>query len=144
MSKVWIATGLTLALAATSGCFGKSEQQKKQEEAAQAMKDAAAKMEAAGKDMEKGGAKAAEAWPPAWTRSPRGSAPRLGRQRRQGGRPVSFRDLQATFVPLAGWEMAKPTGERMSSPFAYSQAEVSYSKGDGRIHVKIVDSAYNA
>jgi len=144
MSKVWIATGLTLALAATSGCFGKSEQQKKQEEAAQAMKDAAAKMEAAGKDMEKGGAKAAEGMAAGMDALAKGLG--AAASAANGGKtvdPVSFRDLQATFVPLSGWEMGKPTGERMTAPFAISQAEVSYTKGDGRIHVKIVDSAYN-
>jgi len=44
--------------------------------------------------------------------------------------PVSFRDLQTAFPDLAGWEKGKPTGEKMTSPFAYSEARVSYSKGD--------------
>ena len=119
MSKVWIATGLTLALATTSACFGKSAEQKKQEEAAQAMKDAAAKMEAAGKDIEKGGAKAAEGMAAGMDALAKGLGAAAAAA--NGGKtvdPVSFRDLQATFVPLSGWEMAKPTGERMTAPFA--------------------------
>jgi hypothetical protein len=141
MSKVWIATGLTLALAATSACFGRSAEQKKQEEA---MKEAGAKMEAAGKEMEKSGAKAAEGMAAGMDALAKGLGAAAAAA--NGGKtvePVSFRDLQTTFVPIAGWEMAKPTGERMTAPFAFSQAEVSYSKGEGRIRVKIVDSAYN-
>ena len=57
--------------------------------------------------------------------------------------PVSFRDLQTLFPNLDGWDKAKPTGERMTAPFAFSQAEVHYKKGDSRLEVKIVDSGFN-
>jgi hypothetical protein len=57
--------------------------------------------------------------------------------------PVSFRDLQTFFPDLDGWEKEKPTGERMTSPFAFSQAEVRYSKGDSQIDMKLVDSGFN-
>jgi hypothetical protein len=57
--------------------------------------------------------------------------------------PVSFRDLQALFPDLDGWEKGKPTGERMSSPFSFSQAEVTYTKGDSRIELKMIDSGFN-
>ena len=57
--------------------------------------------------------------------------------------PVSFRDLQTFFPDLDGWEKQKPTGERMTAPFAFSQAEVRYEKGDSRIEMKLVDSGFN-
>lgn len=57
--------------------------------------------------------------------------------------PVSFRELQTVFPDLSGWEKEKPTGERMTSPFPYSQAEVRYTKGDASIEGKIVDSGFN-
>lgn len=57
--------------------------------------------------------------------------------------PVSFRDMQALFPDIDGWEKGKPIGERMSSPFSYSQAEVPYTKGDSRIELKMVDSGFN-
>ena len=146
MSKVWTATGLAIALAATSACFGKSAAQKQQEEAAKQMEEAAKKMEAASKSAADGSAKAAEGMAAGMEALAKGLG--AAATAANGGKavePVSFRDLQATFVPLAGWEMAKPTGERMTAPFAISQAEVHYTKGDdGRIEVKIVDSAYNA
>jgi hypothetical protein len=57
--------------------------------------------------------------------------------------PVSFRDLQAAFGELSGWEKGKPTGERMTSPVNYSIAKVTYVNGDARINEEISDSAFN-
>lgn len=57
--------------------------------------------------------------------------------------PVSFHDLQGLFPDVDGWQKAKPTGEKMSSPFKYSQAEVEYTKGDSQITLKMVDSGFN-
>jgi hypothetical protein len=57
--------------------------------------------------------------------------------------PVSFRDLQAAFGDISGWEKGKPTGERMTSPVNYSVAKVTYTKGDARIEEEISDSAFN-
>jgi hypothetical protein len=146
MSKVWTAAGLAVALAATSACFGKSAAQKQQEEAAKQMEEAAKKMEEAGKAAEQGSAKAAEGMAAGMEALAKGLG--AAATAANGGKavePVSFRDLQATFVPLSGWEMEKPTGERMTAPFAISHAEVRYTKGDDSdIRVKVTDSAYNA
>jgi hypothetical protein len=57
--------------------------------------------------------------------------------------PVSFHDMQALFPELDGWQKAKPTGEKMSAPFKYSQAEVHYTKDDARITLKMMDSGFN-
>jgi hypothetical protein len=57
--------------------------------------------------------------------------------------PVSFRDLQALFPEIDGWMKGKAIGERMSSPFPFSQAEVTYTKGDSRLELKMVDSGFN-
>ncbi|MBK5298026.1 MAG: hypothetical protein JJE40_12780, partial [Vicinamibacteria bacterium] len=57
--------------------------------------------------------------------------------------PVNFRDLQALFPDLPGWEKGKPTGEKMTAPMAFSQAEVRYTKGRSRIDLKIVDSGFH-
>jgi hypothetical protein len=57
--------------------------------------------------------------------------------------PVSFRDMQALFPEFAGWQKGKPTGERMSAPFKFSQAEVQYTKGDSRVELKMIDSGFN-
>jgi len=55
--------------------------------------------------------------------------------------PVSFKQLQGFFPDIAGWEKEKPTGESMTTPVKFSQAETAYTKGDARIEVKIVDTA---
>jgi hypothetical protein len=57
--------------------------------------------------------------------------------------PVSFRDLQALFPDLDGWEKGKPEGERMTQPVSFSQAEVRYKKGESSISLKIIDSGFN-
>jgi hypothetical protein len=57
--------------------------------------------------------------------------------------PVSFRDLMALLPELDGFEKEKPTGERMTSPVSFSQAEGRYTKGDASIDVKIIDSGFN-
>lgn len=57
--------------------------------------------------------------------------------------PVSFHDLQAAFGELGGWQKGKPTGERMSTPVNYSEAKVTYTKGEAEIEAQISDSALN-
>jgi hypothetical protein len=57
--------------------------------------------------------------------------------------PVSFKDLQTLLPNLSGWEKAKPTGERMTSPVNYAEASVTFEKGDAHVEEKIVDSAFN-
>lgn len=60
--------------------------------------------------------------------------------------PVSFSAL----IPLlpaapAGWTAEEPRGETSSGMgFKVSEAERRYTKGDQRLHVKILDGAYNA
>ncbi|HUR34210.1 MAG TPA: hypothetical protein VM032_10480 [Vicinamibacterales bacterium] len=57
--------------------------------------------------------------------------------------PVSFRELQTVMPDVSGWEKGKPTGERMTSPFSFSQASVTYTRGDAEIEQKIMDSGFN-
>lgn len=57
--------------------------------------------------------------------------------------PVSFRDLIALMPQLDGWEQERPTGERMTSPVSFSQAEARYTKGEASVEVKIIDSGFN-
>ena len=57
--------------------------------------------------------------------------------------PVSFRELQTVMPDVPGWGKASPTGERMTSPFSFSQASVTYTKGDAEIDQKIMDSGFN-
>jgi hypothetical protein len=55
--------------------------------------------------------------------------------------PVSFKSLQEVLPAIDGWEKGETEGETMSSPVKFSQATTSYSKGDARIEVKVVDTA---
>ena len=134
----WTALALSIAVA---GC-GSSEQKRAQEAAQAAEASAKAAEQAsqsAAKTAEQGAKQAAQGL----------EAMAKGLEAMAGGaggakvEPVSFRDLQTFFPDLDGWEKEKPTGERMTAPFAYSQAEVRYNKGDARIEMKLVDSGFN-
>jgi hypothetical protein len=57
--------------------------------------------------------------------------------------PVAFGDLQTLLPDMSGWEKGKPEGEKMTSPVAFSQAKVDYTKGEANIESKIVDSGFN-
>jgi hypothetical protein len=128
---------LALAIGAAAGC-GRSEQQRQQEAAEQVAKGA----EQAAKAAESGAAQAAKGLEQ-MAKGLESMASGAGGGDTTPVDPVSFRDLQTLFPDLDGWERAKPTGERMTAPFAFSQAEVRYNKGDSRIEIKIVDSGFN-
>ena len=131
-------TALAVAIA-TAGCGGSDQRQAEDAAKVAAAKTDAAKAEAA-KTAEQGAKQAAQGL----------EAMAKGLEAMAGGAaggtkvdPVSFRDLQTFFPDLDGWEKEKPTGERMTSPFPFSQAEVRYSKGDSQIEMKLVDSGFN-
>jgi hypothetical protein len=120
------------ALLVAGGCGRSSEEkqeEKKEEQAAKSAQAGAAEAAKGLEDMAKGLEAMAN-----------GAA---GGGNTKAVDPVSFHDMQALFPDLEGWQKGKPTGEKMSSPFKYSQAEVDYTKGDSRIALKMVDSGFN-
>jgi hypothetical protein len=135
--------GLSLTLAMTVAC-GKSDAQIAAEKTAEEAKVAAEAVKKAAESAASSGvtqglegfAKAMEGV--AGMANALGGAP--------GGKPVdpiSFKELQTALPEVAGWERQKPTGERMTMPVAFSQAEARYTKGEARVEVKIVDSAFH-
>lgn len=121
---------LALAGLVAAGACGKSSEEKKQEQ----------QVEQAAKAAETGAAEAAMGL----EQMAKGlEAMAGGGGNAKAVEPVSFRDLQTLFPDVEGWQKGKPTGEKMSSPFKYSQAEVEYTKGDARVTLKMVDSGFN-
>ncbi len=57
--------------------------------------------------------------------------------------PVQYQDLISHLPQVSGWEMQKPQGQRMTSPFPTASAEAIYRSGGSRIEVEIVDTANN-
>jgi hypothetical protein len=123
---------LAVAALVAAGACGKSSEEKKEEK----------KEQQAAKTAETGAAEAAKGL----------EQMAKGLQAMAGGAaagsvqsvdPVSFRDMQALFPEFEGWQKGKPTGERMSAPFKFSQAEVEYTKGDSRVELKMIDSGFN-
>ncbi len=142
MSRRWVAAMLAAAFAASAGC-GKSAEEKQREEAAKAIEEAARKMEEAAQTMEKEGAKGAEQMAQGLEAMARGLGAMAGGDGSAPVDPVSFRELQTAFAVLPGWEMTKPTGEKMTSPVSFSKAQVTYRKGDARIEATLIDSGFN-
>jgi hypothetical protein len=123
---------LAIAALVAAGACGKSSEEKKEEQ----------KEQQAAKTAEAGAAEAAKGLEQ-MAKGLQAMAGGAAAGNAQSVDPVSFRDMQALFPDFDGWEKGKPTGERMSSPFKFSQAEVRYTKGDSRIELKMVDSGFN-
>lgn len=145
MRASWM--GSLLAVALLSAACGKSEQQKQAEAAAAQAQAAAADAQ---KQAAAATAQAADATKQAQAEMAKGieaMAQGMAGAGAAGGPPVdpvSFHDLQALFPDLDGWTKGKPHGERMTAPFPYSQANVTYEKGDAQIDLKIIDTANHA
>jgi hypothetical protein len=155
--RAFTITGLVLALAmatASTAC-GPSDSQKQADEAKKQIEqaqrqaeEAAKKAQQAGKDVGREAGKDAQQAVAEASKGLEAFAKGLQGLAATGSdgkpvEPVSFHDLQAVFVPLDGWEMGKPTGEKMSVPVSFSQAKVTYRKGDARIDATVMDSGMN-
>ena len=130
--KRWKAAACAaVALTMTAAC-GKSEKEKQAEEAVKQAEQTAKSAEQASQ----GAAKGLEAM----AKSLEALASGANTQKVD---PVKFQDLVTLLPQLEGWEQQKPTGERITSPLPTAKAEADYTKGDSRIQVEIVDSAFN-
>jgi len=141
MKRLLIVTSAALL---AFGC-GKSEQQKQSEEAAKHIEAAAKEVSKAAESAGKESAQAANDAAKGFEAMAKGFGAMVNGAGGDGKvvEPVSFRELQALFPTVDGWERAKPTGEKVSAPFKYSNAEVTYTKGDSRIELKLADSGFN-
>ncbi|MEX1129695.1 MAG: hypothetical protein WEB50_14095 [Vicinamibacterales bacterium] len=122
-----------LAAVLAAGC-GKSEEEKRAEEAAKAAEQTAQSAEKAAGEAAKG----LEAMAKGLEQMAAGSS---GDQK--ASEPVKLQDLLATLPKIDGWEQQKPEGERMTSPFPTANAKATYTRGESRIEVEVVDSAFN-
>lgn len=135
-------TCAALLLAATlPAACGTSEEQKRAERAAAEAKAAAEKVDETAKKAQKQGPDVAKGLE-AMAQGLAGAASAVSGNGEPVD-PVHFKQLQSMFPSLPGWTRAKSTGEKMSSPVAYSQAEVRYTKGDSRIDLKVIDSGFH-
>jgi hypothetical protein len=130
---------MTLALALGVAAACQSSEQRQAEDTA---KQAAKAIEQASKGTESGAAQAAKGLEQ-MAKGLEALAAGAGGDNPRPVSPVSFRELLTVFPELDGWQKAKPTGEQMTAPFSFSQAEARYRKGESRIAIKIVDSGFN-
>ncbi len=135
MNANWLVAGLVVLTCTLSGC-GKSPEEK----AAEELRKSAAEMQKNAGDMQKGAEEMAKGFE-AMARGLAGGAG--GDSDAKPVEPVGFRELQTVMPTVAGWEKGSPSGEKMSSPFSFSQASITYTKGDAQIEQKIMDSGFN-
>lgn len=124
---------LVTSAVVVGGC-GKSEEEKRAEEAAKAVEQTAQSAEQAAQSAAKG----LEAMAKGLEQMASGGAPSGEKVE-----PVRFQDLIALLPQVDGWERTEPEGERMTSPFPTASAQADYRNGDARIEVQIIDSAFN-
>jgi hypothetical protein len=134
-----LAIGIILILAAACG---KSEEQKAAEKAAEETREAA---EALQKAAESAGSAGTAQGLQEFAKAMEGMAGAMSGTTPDGKpvEPVSFQALQTALPELSGWERSTPTGERMTAPIAFSEAETHYTMGETNVSVKIVDSAFS-
>jgi hypothetical protein len=134
-----LVVGIALVFAAACG---KSEEQQAAERAAEETREAA---EALQKAAESAGTAGTAQGLQEFAKAMEGMAGAVSGTTPDGKPvdPVSFQALQTALPELSGWERAAPTGERMTAPVAFSEAETHYTRGDANVTVKIVDSAFS-
>lgn len=130
--------GLSLTL--TAAC-GKSEEEIAAEKAAEETREAAEALQKAAESGAAGGAQGLEDF----AKAMEGVAGAMAGKTPDGKpvEPVRFQELQAALPEIPGWQRGTPSGERMTSPIPFSEAEVDYTMGDANISVKVVDSAFS-
>jgi hypothetical protein len=120
MNRVVTSSVVTLALAAAIAC-GKSEEEKQAEAVATGaatMAEGAAAVAKGLDEMAKGAASGKVEM-------------------------VPFEALGAAIPEVSGWERGPVTGRTTTMPFAISQSEATFERGDGSIEVQIIDTALN-
>ena len=132
---------VALALFVTVAC-GKSEEEKAAEKAAEETREAA---EALQKAAESAGSAGAAQGLQEFAKAMEGMAGAMSGKAPDGSKvePVSFQSLQTLLPEVSGWQREQPTGERMTLPVPFSQAEANYTMGEASVDVKIVDSAFS-
>ncbi|HUE88647.1 MAG TPA: hypothetical protein VMO26_21430 [Vicinamibacterales bacterium] len=137
--QLLLVMSLTLLLAVACG---KSEEERAAEKAAEETREAA---EALQKAAESADSSSQAQGLREFAKAMEGMAGALGGTTPDGKPvdPVSFQALQTALPELPGWERSTPTGERMTAPVAFSEAETHFTRGEATVTVKIVDSAFS-
>lgn len=137
MTRIWTrSTGVVLSLLLVSACGGSKEEQAARdfEQGAEQLRKAAESSSGNAEDMAKGFEAMAKGL----------TAMAGGDPNERPVDPVGFRDLMALFPEqMSGWDRSKPTGQRMSAPVNFSEAEVRFTKGQSQLVLKITDSGLN-
>lgn len=124
-----LATGILASVLVTSAC-GQSAEQKQAEEAAKVVAEATK----TGADQMAAGAAAMAQGLDQMSKGLAG----IGKVD-----VLPFEKLGEAFPEVSGWKRGEITGKSVSMPFAMSQSEATYEKGEARVEVEVIDTALN-
>ena len=136
MIRRMMVAGLLVVLVA--GC-GKSDDQKKAEEASKKIEEGAKTMQQGADQMAKSAQESSNQMAQGLQQMAQGF-----QQMAQGGtKAVDYENLKALLPDIDGWTRSDTKGEQVSMPVSYSRGETRYQKDDARIGLEITDSALN-
>jgi len=133
MTRRLVAIALAVAVSGLAGC-GKPPEQKAAEEQAKAVKEGAKEAQKGADQMTQGLQQMAQ------------GLQQMAQSAQGGGQtaaPVDASKLEAMLPAVGGWTRSEPETHQLTMPFAMSNAEATYTKGDARINVTMTDSAFN-
>ena len=138
-THLWLCAIVSATLAACTGTPEHTQAEQVQKAADEVQKSADSMAKGAGNV-----AKGAEGMAKGFEDLARGlSAMAGGDPNAKAVEPLTIDGLKSALPEFSGWQRGKPTGERMTSPVNYAEAEVTFKKGESQITQKIVDSALN-
>jgi hypothetical protein len=126
----------TIALTVTLGCGGGSN-------TAQSGQPAATGQQSAGQQQVAQGAQATKQGAEQAAQGLQQVAQGFQTMAQGAAKPVDFEQLKAFAPEVGGWTRSNLKGQQMNMPFAMSNAEANYAKGESSIELQITDSALN-
>ena len=135
--------GVALALVAAVAC-GKSEDQKKAEEAARQIQQGAQQAARGAAQAAQGAQQAGQAGSNQMAQGLQQMAAGLQQMGKSGAKPVDYELLKAMIPEVGGWTRGDVKGEQQSAMgVSVSSARASFRKADSRIELVVTDTTYS-
>lgn len=134
---------VAIAVVATAAC-GKSEEQKKAEEAAKATQAATQQIAQGAQQAAQGMQQAAQAGGNQLAQGLQQMAAGLQQMGKSGAKPVDYEVLKGMMPEIGGWTRDEVKGEQQSMMgVSVANARTNYRKDDSRIELTVVDTTFS-
>lgn len=135
--------GVALVIAATAAC-GKSEDEKKAEEAARQIQQGAQQAAQGAAQAAKGAQAAGQPGANQMAQGLQQMAAGLQQMSKGGGKPVDYELLKTVIPEVGGWTRGDVKGEQQSAMgVTVARARASFRKDDSRIELVVTDTAFS-